>query len=130
MNGSGSGDEANTLAYEILPSERYEAERDAISFYLLRGNPLFAARWLETLAEFLQSLSVFPGPYAHVVDQAASRRYGRETHRALFYGPTRKRTGLPFRIYYTVRNPMSVANRASFAFCEYCTGRSKPLMTT
>ena len=101
MNGSDNSD-GDAPAYEVIPTERYEAERDATSFYLLRRNPLFAARWLETLVEFLQSLAVFPGPYAHVVDQAASRRYGRETHRALFYGPPNKRTGAAYRIYDTV----------------------------
>ncbi len=53
----------------------------------------------------MAELADFPGPLSHARDEEASVRYGREVRRLLYYGPTRRRTGTPVRILFTVLPP-------------------------
>ena len=104
MSGMGSGGYATH--YDILQTERFEAERDTDAiFYLTKSGADFAGIWLIGLETFVAGLALFPGPYSHPVDQDATRLFGRETRRALYYGPTRKRSAIPYRILFTVTEP-------------------------
>lgn len=57
------------------------------------------------MGEALADLTGFPGPLSHVKDEAASIVFGREVRRLLYYGPTRRRTGFPARVLFTLLPP-------------------------
>lgn len=53
----------------------------------------------------VEDLTGFPGPLSHARDEDATDHYGREVRRLLYYGPTRKRSGTPVRILFTILPP-------------------------
>lgn len=78
---------------------------DAAFLRRLSQDADFAGRWLKRLSEVFADLTGFPGPLSHARDEAASAVFGREVRRLLYYGPTRRRTGVPVRILFTVLPP-------------------------
>ena len=91
--------------YVLQESEPYEMDRDAAFLGLLSRDSVYAGRWLKHLGEVTDALPEFPGPFSHARDEAASVRYGREVRRLLFYGPTRRRSGTPVRVLFTIFPP-------------------------
>ena len=92
--------------YVLVESDRYEAERDQAVLSRNRTlGPVYAQRWYVRLSQRLFDLTLFPGPFSHAKDEAASAVIGREVRRMLYYGPTDKRTGTPVRILFTVLPP-------------------------
>ena len=92
--------------YVIVNSDPYESERDDLYLHLNRTlGPTYAGRWLEDLALAVGNLTGFPGPLSHARDEEATDHYGREVRRLLYYGPTRKRSGTPIRILFTILPP-------------------------
>ena len=57
------------------------------------------------MGEVTDALMDFPGPLSHARDEEASAAYGREIRRLLYYGPTRRRTGAPARVLFTLLPP-------------------------
>jgi hypothetical protein len=72
---------------------------------------------LAGLRRAIDELPDFPGPRSHAIDERASARYGYEVRRMLYYGPTRRRTGTPYRVLFTMGAPPSSPGR---------TGKSRP----
>lgn len=91
--------------YTIRESGQYEVDRDAAFLRRLSQDAEFAGRWLKHLGEVTEDLHEFPGPLSHAKDEAASALFGREVRRLLYYGPTRRRTGIPSRILFTLLPP-------------------------
>ena len=92
--------------YVIVESDRYADDRDrAILSSNGRLGPEEANTWYKRLLEAVNALIEFPGPLSHARDEDASDFYGREVRRMLYYGPTRKRTGMPVRVLFTVLPP-------------------------
>lgn len=91
--------------YVVRESGRYEMDLDAAFLRWLSQDADFAGRWLKRLGEVFAELPDFPGPLSHAIDEAASAVYGYEVRRLLYYGPTRRRTGTPSRILFTVIPP-------------------------
>jgi len=93
------------LRYVVRENGQYEMDRDAAFLCRLSQDPDFAGRWLKRLGEVVEELAAFPGPLSHAKDEAASALFGREVRRLLYYGPTRRRTGVPARILFTLLPP-------------------------
>lgn len=91
--------------YRIVESERVEADRESAFLRLLSYDTGYAARWLEDLNRIITDLPNFPGPRSHAVDAEATARFGSEVRRMLYFGPTRRRSGTPYRILFTVVEP-------------------------
>jgi plasmid stabilization system protein ParE len=92
--------------YVVVDSDPYDSDRDAFYLYLNRTlGPDYAARWLDDLEVAVEDLTGFPGPLSHARDEDATDHYGREVRRLLYYGPTRKRSGTPVRILFTILPP-------------------------
>lgn len=92
--------------YVVVDSDPYDSDRDAQYLYLSRTlGPVYAGRWLDDLELAINDLLEFPGPLSHARDEDASDSYGREVRRMFYYGPTRKRSGTPVRILFTVLPP-------------------------
>lgn len=91
--------------YVIRESGQYEVDRDAAFLRRLSRDSEFAGRWLKRLGEVIDDLRDFPGPLSLAKDEAASALFGREVRRLLYYGPTRRRTGIPSRILFTLLTP-------------------------
>ncbi len=72
---------------------------------LNRRDPDYAARWEAGLSQSLQDLLGFPGPLSHARNEEASGHYSREVRRMLFYGPTKRRSGMPVRVLFTLLPP-------------------------
>ena len=53
----------------------------------------------------MSALPDFPGPLSHAQDEAASAFYGREVRRLLYYGPTRRRSRTPVRVFFSIVPP-------------------------
>ena len=53
----------------------------------------------------MSALPDFPGPLSHAQDEAASAFYGREVRRLLYYGPTRRRSRTPARVFFSIVPP-------------------------
>ena len=92
--------------YVIVESDRFDADRDRVilSVYRLLG-PDRANEWAKGLARAIFGLTGFPGPLSHARDEEATGFYGQEVRRMLFYGPTRRRSGTPVRLLFTVSPP-------------------------
>ena len=92
--------------YVIVSSDRYDADRENY-FLSLNGllGPVYSGKWYDDLALTVNDLTGFPGPLSHARDEEASGLYGREVRRLLYYGPTRRRTGAPVRILFTLLPP-------------------------
>ena len=92
--------------YVVVESDRFEADRDraVLSVYRLLG-PKAAGEWAVGLSRALSALPDFPGPLSHAQDEAASTFYGREVRRLLYYGPTRRRSGTPVRLFFSIVPP-------------------------
>lgn len=95
----------NPPRYVVRESEPYEIDRDSVFLSLLASDPGYAGRWLKRLGEVTNALAEFPGPGAHATEEAASDRYKREVRRLFYYGPTRRRSGVPVRILFTIFPP-------------------------
>ena len=93
------------LRYVVRESGQYEVDRDAAFLRRLSQDPDFAGRWLKRLGEVVEELAGFPGPLSHAKDEAASVVFGREVRRLLYYGPTRRRSGVPTRLLFTLLPP-------------------------
>lgn len=91
--------------YSVRESGQYEMDRETVFLRRLSQDPDLAGRWLKRLGEVLAELTGFPGPLSHGKDEAASALFGREVRRLLYYGPTRRRTGIPTRILFTLLPP-------------------------
>ena len=102
---SGDPDEA-PRRYVVVESDRFEADLDraVLSVYRLLG-PKAAGEWAVGLSRALSALPDFPGPLSHAQDEAASAFYSREVRRLLYYGPTRRRSGTPVLVFFSVVPP-------------------------
>lgn len=92
--------------FVVVESDRFADDRDR--FVLSRNShlgPKYADRWYKRLMSSLEDLTGFPGPLSWAIDEEASTFYGREVRRMLYYGPTRRRTGTPVRILFTLLPP-------------------------
>ncbi len=92
--------------YVLVESDRFDADRDRaiLSVYRLLG-PERANEWAKGLARTIFGLTGFPGPLSHARDEDATAFYGKEVRRMLFYGPTRRRSGTPVRLLFTILPP-------------------------
>jgi hypothetical protein len=92
--------------YVIVESDRFDSDRDRVvlSVYRLLG-PERANEWAKGLARAISGLTGFPGPLSHARDEEAAAFYGQEVRRMLFYGPTRRRSGTPVRLLFTIAPP-------------------------
>jgi len=93
------------VKYALVVSDPAEADRDRLFLYYSRDDPGFGERWYDELQISLDNMGEFPGPLSHARDEAASDYYGREVRRMLYYGPTKRRTGRPVRVLFTVLPP-------------------------
>lgn len=91
--------------YHVVEAERVDADRETAFLRFLSHDPNYAARWLKDLNRAIAQLPDFPGPLSHAIDERASVLYGREVRRMLYYGPTRRRSGTPYRVLFTVIHP-------------------------
>jgi len=92
--------------YVIVESDRFDADRDRaiLLVYRILG-PDRANEWVKGLAHMIFGLIGFPGPLSHARDGEASTFYGREVRRAFYFGPTKRRSGTPFRLFFTLLPP-------------------------
>ena len=94
------------IRYVVVESDRFADDRDrAVLSFNSRQGPERATLWYKDLAQAINALTGFPGPLPHARDEDASDFYGREVRRLLYYGPTRKRSGTPVRILFTIIPP-------------------------
>lgn len=93
------------MNYAFVVSDPAEADRDRLFLYYSRDDPSFGKRWYDELQISLDNMGEFPGPLSHARDEAASDYFGREVRQMLCYGPTRRRTGRPVRVLFTVPPP-------------------------
>ena len=91
--------------YAIVYSDPADADLERMSFQLNSRGPEYAVTWETGLRQAVQELSDFPGPLSHARDEGASIHYGCEVRRMLYYGPTKRRTGSPVRILFTLLPP-------------------------
>lgn len=98
--------DAEPRRYVVVESDRFEADRDRaiLSVYRLLG-PKVAGDWAAGLSRALSALPDFPGPLSHAQDEVASTFYGQEVRRMLYYGPTRRRSGTPVRVLFSIAPP-------------------------
>ena len=93
------------MNYVLVYSDPADADLERLNFFHNRRDPDYAARWEADLQKALQELTDFPGPLSHARDEEASAYYGREVRRMLYYGPTKRRTGTPIRVLFTLLPP-------------------------
>ena len=93
------------VIYALLFSDPADADLEQLSLSYNRRDSDYAARWEDGLSQALQDLLDFPGPLSHARDEEASVHYGREVRRMLYYGPTKRRTGIPIRVLFTLLPP-------------------------
>ncbi len=91
--------------YVVVVSDPADADLERMNTSLNRRDPDYAARWEAGLSQALQDLLGFPGPLSHARDEEASAHYNREVRRMLFYGPTKRRSGTPVRVLFTLLPP-------------------------
>jgi plasmid stabilization system protein ParE len=91
--------------YRVEETERAEAEREAAFLRMVQFSPDYAGPWHDGLLLAIASLPNFPGPLSHPVDESASALYGVEVRRMLYFGPTRRRSGTPYRVLFTLVPP-------------------------
>ena len=91
--------------YALIWSDPSDADRERLILSLNRRAPEYAERWDAGLSRALEELTGFPGPLSHARDEEASAYYGREVRRLLYHGPTRRRSGTPARVLFTVLPP-------------------------
>jgi|GEM_PF-1920126 len=98
--------EDSPTRYVIVESDRFASDRDrTVLGFNGRQGPEQANTWYKGLIQALDDLPGFPGPLSHGRDEDAMDFYGREVRRLLYFGPTRKRSGTPVRILFTVLPP-------------------------
>lgn len=92
--------------FAVVESDPFEADSDRaiLSVGRLLGSRS-AGEWAAGLSRLLSSLPAFPGPLSHARDEEACAYYGREVRRLLCYGPTRRRSGVPVRLLFTIFPP-------------------------
>lgn len=89
----------------LVFSDPAEADLEQMNISLNRRDPDYAVRWEAGLTQALRDLLDFPGPLSHVRDEEASAHYSREVRRMLYYGPTKRRSGVPIRVLFTLLPP-------------------------
>ncbi len=98
--------EESPRRFAIVESDPFDADRDrAILFFNRSLGPDRAQEWAVGLVRAIAALTGFPGPLSHARDEEASAFYGREVRRLLYYGPTRRRSGTPVRLLFTLLPP-------------------------
>lgn len=100
---SGNADPARR--YIVIEAEQVEMDRESAYLRFLPRGPNYAAQWAENLIRLVQELPNFPGPLSHAIDFEASAHFGYEVRRILYYGPTRRRSGTPYRVLFTLLAP-------------------------
>lgn len=96
-------DEPFAFRYDIITSDQFEIDRERTLLWLMRQiGQAYAAAWDAGLDIALKELSRFPGPLANALDERASRIFGLETRRLLYYGVGTHQSKTPYRILYTV----------------------------
>ena len=93
------------VKYILVFSDPADADLNRMNISLNRRDPNYAVRWEAGLFKALQDLLGFPGPLSHARDEEASTHYSREVRRMLYYGPTRRRSGMPIRVLFTLLPP-------------------------
>ncbi len=91
--------------YVIVWSDPSADDLDRLNFSLNGRDPAYAERWDAGIRQAVLDLTDFPGPLSHARDEEASDQYGREVRRLLYYGPTRRRSGTPVRVLFTIFPP-------------------------
>ena len=111
----------------IVESDRFDADRDRAILSVYRAiGPERANDWAVGLSRVLSALPGFPGPLSHARDEEASAFYGRKVRRLLYYGPTRRRSGTPVCLLFSIV-PLILPSRwkrpsRSSCYCACCTG--------
>jgi len=101
-----NSDQDEPVRYVVVESDRFADDRDrAVLGFNGRQGPERATLWSKGLVQAIDDLTEFPGPLSHARDEDASDFYGREVRRMFYYGPTRKRSGTPIRVLFTVLPP-------------------------
>ena len=96
--------------YIIVESDRFADDRNRVVLNLSgRLGPEYANTWYKKLTLAINDLNGFPGPLSHARDEDATDHHDREVRRFLYYGPTKKRTGTPVRILFTILPPDTAA---------------------
>lgn len=93
--------------YAMVYSDPADADLERMSFQLTGRDPEYATKWEAGLRQAVRELPDFPGPLSHARDEEASVHYKREVRRMVYYGPTKRRTGTPVRILFTLLPPAS-----------------------
>lgn len=93
------------VKYVLVFSDPADADLERMNISLNRRDPDYAAQWEAGLSQSLQDLLGFPGPLSHARDEEASAHYSREVRRMLYYGPTKRRSGTPIRVLFTLLPP-------------------------
>ena len=91
--------------YVIVYSDRASADLDSLNLFHNGRDHVYADRWNGAFHQAVNDLTGFPGPFSHARDEDATGHYSREVRRLLYYGPTRKRSGTPVRILFTILPP-------------------------
>ena len=92
--------------FVTVESDRFDADRDRMILSVYRAiGPERANEWAVGLSRVLSALPEFPGPLSHARDEEAPAFYGREVRRLLYYGPTRRRSGTPVRLLFSIIPP-------------------------
>ena len=99
-------DDEPSRRFEVIRAERAELDQDKA---VLRWNrvlgPRAANEWIAGLIKAIAALAEFPGPRSHPKDEDACDRFGIEVRRMLYYGPSKRRSGTPYRVLFTVIEP-------------------------
>jgi plasmid stabilization system protein ParE len=120
-------DDGPTRRYQVVRAER--AEKDQDDAFLRRNGllgPRVAAEWLKGLDNAIADLANFPGPRSHTIDDLASNRFGVEVRRMLYYGPTGRRSGTPYRVLFTIIEPAPGENEGVVRVLRILHGASDP----
>ncbi len=98
-------DDERPRRYVVVEAERIEKDKERAAIRLLQRNPDRAAQWLASLDLAIAELADFPGPRSHPKEEDASDRFGVEVRRMLYHGPSKRRSGTPYRVLFTIIEP-------------------------
>jgi hypothetical protein len=114
--------------YVIYFSDRALAERDSAYLYQMSILGLEYARdWLARFQIEMGKLKEFPGPKANAIDDEASEIFGKETRRLLYYGPRKQRRRVPYRVFFTITEPLGADDEGVLQIVRILHG-SRPLI--
>jgi len=98
-----SGD---TPKYELFVNNEAEQNLEASYFYVSSlTTSERALEWVADLRSALEKLTRFPGPKACAIDEAATKRRGREVRRLLYRGPNRRPLQTAYHVFYLINDP-------------------------